>query len=230
MRVHLLKPLHGWRAFAGEVGVVVLGVLLALGAQQWVERISWKMDVTEAKQDLAAELELDLFNAQERVQMETCIERRLNQLNDLIDHPPPKRWTLLPGRGVVPIEIWSSSAWDTAVADGAVSHMSRDERTNYASIYSYVRGLHAVVLEEYPVSVEFRMLEHGGPLSEASQDRLRADVARVHGYNRILAYASREAAALIEARGVRLTPAHQQEISKEGCALPKDTLGGTGKA
>jgi hypothetical protein len=34
MHVHLLEPLHGWRAFAGEVGVIVLGVLIALGAQQ----------------------------------------------------------------------------------------------------------------------------------------------------------------------------------------------------
>ena len=34
MRVKLPKPLHGWREFAGEVGVVVLGVLIALAAQQ----------------------------------------------------------------------------------------------------------------------------------------------------------------------------------------------------
>ena len=32
MHFHLPKPLHGWREFAGEVGVIVLGVLIALGA------------------------------------------------------------------------------------------------------------------------------------------------------------------------------------------------------
>jgi hypothetical protein len=37
MRVHLPKPLHGWRAFVGEVGVIVLGVLIALGAEQMVQ-------------------------------------------------------------------------------------------------------------------------------------------------------------------------------------------------
>lgn len=30
MHLKLPKPLHGWRAFAGEVGIVVLGVILAL--------------------------------------------------------------------------------------------------------------------------------------------------------------------------------------------------------
>jgi hypothetical protein len=32
MQIQLPKPLHGWREFAGEVGVVLLGVLVALGA------------------------------------------------------------------------------------------------------------------------------------------------------------------------------------------------------
>ena len=29
MHLHLPKPLHGWRAFVGEVGIIVLGVLIA---------------------------------------------------------------------------------------------------------------------------------------------------------------------------------------------------------
>jgi hypothetical protein len=28
MHFHLPKPLHGWRAFAGEVGIIVVGVLI----------------------------------------------------------------------------------------------------------------------------------------------------------------------------------------------------------
>ncbi len=37
MHVHLPRPLHGWRELVGEVGVIVLGVLIALGAGQIVE-------------------------------------------------------------------------------------------------------------------------------------------------------------------------------------------------
>jgi len=32
MHFHLPKPLHGWREFAGEVGIIVIGVLIVLGA------------------------------------------------------------------------------------------------------------------------------------------------------------------------------------------------------
>ena len=35
MHFHLPKPLHGWRVFVGEVGIIVIGVLIALGTQQW---------------------------------------------------------------------------------------------------------------------------------------------------------------------------------------------------
>lgn len=30
MHVHMPKPLHGWRASIGEVGIIVLGVLMLL--------------------------------------------------------------------------------------------------------------------------------------------------------------------------------------------------------
>lgn len=37
MQFHLLKPLQGWREFTHEIVIIVMGVLIALGAQQLVE-------------------------------------------------------------------------------------------------------------------------------------------------------------------------------------------------
>jgi hypothetical protein len=224
MRFHLPKPLHGWREFAGEVGIIVIGVLIALSAEQVVEALHWRSNVAQAREDLGTELQGDLFNAEERARLETCIDGRLDQIDELIDHPPARPWKLLPGHNLVPIHVWSSSGWDSAVADGAVAHMSRRERARYAFVYSYVRGMHAIVLEEYPVSIELRMMEHGGPLSEASQDRLRADVARVRGYNHLLAAGGGELARDIEQLGVRLMVKDQQALAGEKCAMPHDTL------
>jgi hypothetical protein len=224
MRFHLLKPLHGWRAFAGEVGIIVVGVMIALGAQQGVEYFSWQKNVRDAKKDLSTELEGDLFAAQERMLMKACIDLRLDQLSELIDDPPAKPWSLLGGSSVTTLRVWSSSAWDTAVADGTVAHMSSDERAKYANVYSYVRGLHALVLEEYPVVVEFRMLEHGGPLTDVSQDRMRSDVARVRGYNQILDIGAKWVSREIEELGVGLGPDYTKRLASLKCSLPRDTL------
>ena len=230
MHFHLPKPLHGWREFVGEVGIIVVGVLIALGAEQLVETQHWQKRVAEAREDLHTELAGDLFNALERMRFEGCVGRRLDRLSEMIDHPPSRPWKLLPGgRGLVPIRVWSSSGWDSAIAAGAVSHMSREERSQYASLYSLIRGLHAMVLDEFAVTTEVKMLERGGPLSEASQDRLRADVARLEGYNHILVIGSAQLAKSIEDMGIRLDPISRKELEAETCPMPGATKVDPGK-
>lgn len=56
MHFHLPKPLHGWRAFVGEVGIIVIGVLIALGAEQLVETIHERRELDQLRQSLRAEL------------------------------------------------------------------------------------------------------------------------------------------------------------------------------
>lgn len=226
MEIHLPKPLHGWRAFIGEIGVIVIGVLIALAADQIVERMSWRKHVNEAKEDLHGELEVNLFNAQERVRLEPCIDRRLDQLEAIIDHPPAEPWKLMPGHGIIPIRLWPSSGWDSAVAAGTITHMRARERAQYAAVYAFVRGISDMEHDEFAIATEFRMLEHGGPLSEATQDRLRADVARVRGYNKVLALGGAQISKQIRALGVELAPEDRKMLDGLPCPMPADTLPG----
>src|SRR3569833_2969230 len=55
MHFHLPKPLHGWREFVGEVGIIVTGVLIALGAEQAVEATHHRAQVDEAVKKQRAE-------------------------------------------------------------------------------------------------------------------------------------------------------------------------------
>ena len=55
MHLQLPKPLHGWRQFAGEVGIIVLGVLIALGAQQVAATLQQKSDARDAEQAIRGE-------------------------------------------------------------------------------------------------------------------------------------------------------------------------------
>lgn len=56
MQSRLPKPLHGWRAFVGEVGIIVRGVLIALGAGQVVEAIHERTELWDLRSALRAEL------------------------------------------------------------------------------------------------------------------------------------------------------------------------------
>ncbi len=53
MHFHLPKPLHGWREFLGEVGIIVIGVLIALSAEQTIEWLHWRHEARLAREALA---------------------------------------------------------------------------------------------------------------------------------------------------------------------------------
>ena len=56
MHFHVPKPLHGWRELAGEVGIIVLGVLIALGFEQVVEAMRWRSEVGHFRKAVDHEL------------------------------------------------------------------------------------------------------------------------------------------------------------------------------
>ena len=56
MHFHLPRPLHGWREFAGEVGIIVLGVLIALGAEQVLSSIHDRSEARHARDNVVYEV------------------------------------------------------------------------------------------------------------------------------------------------------------------------------
>ena len=46
---------RGWRAFIGEVGIIVLGVLIAVGIGKLVEAFNWRDKVATARTALAGD-------------------------------------------------------------------------------------------------------------------------------------------------------------------------------
>ena len=55
MHLHLPKPPHGWREFLSEVAVIVVGISIAIGAEQTVEWVHHRSEVHEATEKLRAE-------------------------------------------------------------------------------------------------------------------------------------------------------------------------------
>src|SRR4051794_41195217 len=86
MHVHLPKPLHGWRAFVGEVAIIVLGVLIALGAEQMVESWHWRGRTNDARASLRAEVGHVFLLAEERLAVSSCIDQQLTTIeNEVLD-------------------------------------------------------------------------------------------------------------------------------------------------
>jgi hypothetical protein len=136
MHFHLPKPLHGWREFAGEVGIIVLGVLIALGAEQLVSAIHSREDAGSLRRALDSELADNRARWDQMRSQDACALKRLDALD---------RWLATAPAGARNDDGYSlfisnmhSSAWDIAKSDAAIAHMPLDERLAYASLYSTI--------------------------------------------------------------------------------------------
>ena len=136
MHLHLPKPLHGWREFAGEVGIIVLGVLIALAADALIERATWLDKVKLADANMHVEIERNRTNAAQYAILQPCADRMLDRMTaDLISGNTADLNKLHAiGEPFVP-EAWTATAWEAAVAGQIGEHMNAQRFLNYAEAF-----------------------------------------------------------------------------------------------
>ena len=152
-RMLKLKPPNGWQGVAWELGIVTLGVLIALGAQQMVEDWSWRNNVRHAERQLVAEGKANFFYAAERVVVKPCIDAQVDRMVALALAPGARLKPLPPipsNRGPMalrqPSRPFQTDAWDGIVGDGVAAHFENDRRDLFSVQHTQInelRGLSA---------------------------------------------------------------------------------------
>ena len=146
MHVHLPKPLHGWRAFVGEVGIIVVGVLIALGAEQVVESIHEREDIAQLRGALRGELADDRARWEDMRAQDRCTESRFTAIDHWLRSAPAGK--LLPDAFRITLWNMHSSAWDLAKTSPAVAHIPVTERLTYASLFAAIDNWREVLMIE----------------------------------------------------------------------------------
>lgn len=131
---HHPHPVHGWREFAKEVGIIMVGVLLALGAEQSVEAIHWRHKVEVVRSSLMGELANDRGRWEANVAASRCalpLIDRLDQWARTGRGPPP-------AANVNQAELfWTHTAnWGIATSSQALDHMPVADQLKFASLYA----------------------------------------------------------------------------------------------
>jgi len=135
MHLHLPKPLHGWRAFAGEVGIIVLGVLIALGAEQFVEAARDRAQVRQGEESLKDNFERFVTFTAELDAYAPCITSRATEVRTLIDRSAAAH--RLPRVGAIPQltpHPWQIDTYSAMVASQAITHVSHAQAILYSRI------------------------------------------------------------------------------------------------
>lgn len=166
MHVHMPKPLHGWRQFAGEVGIIVLGVLIALGAQQLAQNVQQRSDAGEARRAVRGELEVNMARLASRAAQKHCVENRMDEIQALLDKASKDGSIVTPGWVGRP-QYWSMQTvrWEAISQGGRAALLPADELADYGALYSWMRSINGVMTTEQADWARLRTLEHMSNLS-----------------------------------------------------------------
>jgi hypothetical protein len=164
-----LRPAKGWRAFAGEVGVVVLGVVLALAAQQAAETVNQRRQAAETRAALTNEIEETLALLELRRAAQPCIDKRLKEVRAIVD-----QW----GRtGSFKTPRWVAQAtwfavgtarFDAAQSAGRLALLSSEEQYRLGLIVGGLRNFQGVQVKEIEAWSTLRILQSGADTLSAS--------------------------------------------------------------
>lgn len=135
MHFHLPKPLHGWRALVGEVCIIVIGVLIALGAEQLVESVRDRTQVRHGEQSLKDNFARFVTYSAELDAYAPCLAARSAGLRQLIDRSAATHH--LPNVGAIPqlgARPWQIDTYDAMVTSQAITHVTHAQAILYSRI------------------------------------------------------------------------------------------------
>jgi hypothetical protein len=145
MDVHTPKPVHSWREFLVEIGIIVIGVTIALAGEQIVEAIHWHNVVDAQRQILKSVVEDNLGTVKARVVQQGCVDARLAQLKTVFErHAAGKPLQMKGPVGRPQNNSVGDEIWRLAVQSEALNHMPLEERAHFAGAFSNFANLLAL--------------------------------------------------------------------------------------
>ena len=207
MRVTLPKPLHGWRAFLGEVGVVVFGVLIALFAQQLVQSVNDRLAAEEARKNIRAELAVNIGRMQSADERTPCLNGRLDEIAAFLDQARKGR-SLANVRWIGRPPVWDmeDARWQAATSAGRSSLFDPDEQAAIADVYSLMADYQGQVRIEEEAWAKLRGLAGLERLTEARDADLSDALQQARYSQWILNIDSKQAQAAVNRLGIEAKP------------------------
>ena len=175
MHFHLPKPLHGWREFAGEVGIIVLGVLIALGFEQIVEASHQRQEGLQADNAIRNELDFNLGRLKSRMEIHSCVRRRIDEIQALLDKAATAPNIVTP-KWIGRPQSWAfaSSRWEAESQAGRAALVDPGRLSKYAVMYARMHDLLEEMTLEQTDWAKLRTLEHVRRLEPSSTFELNA--------------------------------------------------------
>jgi hypothetical protein len=199
MDVHTPKPVHSLRELAREIGIIVIGVLIALAGEQLVVALNRAYEARATEAALRQEVGISLIYAAERVMVGPCLKGRLVGLSQALQQGGdwraiPLSWPgairgigdVRPGLPVAyaaPARGWYDNSWQAVLASGAAAHMSEARLRTYGLLYRFIDGFRTRQLREDALIPAIQPLAYDQMLSADKRAEMQADIAALDREN-----------------------------------------------
>lgn len=184
-RLLKLRPPHGWNAVGWELGIVTLGVLVALGAQQVVDGIREHGEARDAEQAIRGELEANVARLQSRSQIKPCVDRRLEEIQAVIESADGASGAIRTPSWIGRPQFWTMQVarWQATSEAGRTALIPANLLARYGSMYSLMSRVNEEMAKEQEDWAELRSLEHLHRLSPDMGFQLTATLQRARYSN-----------------------------------------------
>lgn len=225
MKLGLFKPVRGWRELSGEVGIIVLGVLIALGAEQVVQTFNQRREMRELRAAVDNEIAYGLRTYVARLRQNDCADARLAELHQWLQSWRDGRPKMLAGMisaprsGPVGSSVWASR--DPEV----MSQMPLRLKLAYGSIYDEFANNEVQRLDERMTWLTLAEYDGADQLDVSSLMRLQGLLTRARWRADNITGNARYITDLAKGMGIR--PGSDDFPASETAALCKPILRAT---
>ena len=166
MDIHKPKAAHSWREFLTEIGTIVCGILIALGLEEGLRTLHDWQTSKEALESVRVEIRQNLSFMNGRLATQPCVERRLDEIGDLLQTAGDGALSKNPQWVGQPSEwLLTNQRWQAATASGRASLFTTDEQGRIANLYTYMARYNEGEQQEQAAWAQLRGLETWrGPL------------------------------------------------------------------
>ena len=141
------------------MGIIVLGVLIALGAQQVAATLQQKSDARDAEQAIRGELETNMARMHSRQAVRACVDNRLNELQALINSAGSGGSIARPNWVGRP-QFWTmQTSLGRDIAGGPGGARPADHLNLYGAMYSFMGSINTQGMVEQEAWARLRALE-----------------------------------------------------------------------
>jgi hypothetical protein len=189
MHIHVPKHLHSWAGVLKEIGVITVGVLIALALEQMLEDRDWHQKVEAAKAGMEHELFWDNGpQVYQRAAMHPCAVAQLNRIRDAVEQGKTRQeiGRLIDGYWVQFV-TYDSLAHQAANDSGLAAHMPEEERNSFDEAYAAMPLMDKTSAQEAGDLARLRALKRtGGPLQQYEEAEVLAGVEALRNDDRIM--------------------------------------------